>query len=212
MEEIKCVLEKENYKMNYIVNYPKDFKKNLPVLLFLHGIGERGSNIEDIKRYSFPNYIGKMDIPYICICPQCLDNNFWEYHLRDIEEILEIVINEFQSDKNRICIMGSSMGACGAWSYIMQRPNLFKCLVSASGRASLPIDENIKRIVDKSFLIYHGTNDDVIDYKNSIEIYDALINNGASDVELKLVENENHYLCSTAYKDPYVYKWLRKKL
>lgn len=212
MLEKKCKLKKENYEINYIVNYPRNMKDNLPIILFLHGIGERGSNIDDIKRYSFPNYIVDMEIPYICISPQCLENNFWDYHLRDIEEILQQVIIDYKCDKTRICIMGSSMGACGAWNYIMQRPNLFKCLVSASGKAGLPIKENIDKIVNKSFLIYHGTDDDVIDCKNSIEIYDKLIENGAKDVEIKLIKGGNHYVCSTAYKDPYLYKWLVKKL
>ena len=212
MLEKKCKLIKENYSMNYIINYPEKLTERMPVLLFLHGIGERGKNVDDIKRYSFPNYILNMNIPYVCISPQCLENNFWDYHLRDVEEILERVINEYSCDKSRVCIMGSSMGACGAWNYIMQRPELFKCLISSAGRASLPIKENIDKIADKSILIYHGLKDDIIDYKNSIEIYDKLIESGAKDVELKLIEDGNHYVCSTAYKDPYVYKWLVKKL
>ena len=212
MLEKKCKLIRDGYEFNYIVNYPKEFECNLPVLLFLHGIGERGKNIGDIKRYSFPNYIGEMDIPYICISPQCSENNFWDYHLRDVEEVLKAVIDEFCCDSTRVCIMGSSMGACGAWNYIMQRPELFKCLISASGRSGLPIEENVKKIINKSFLIYHGTEDNVISHTNSIEIYNALKRCGAKDVEMKLIDGEGHYLCSTAYKDPYVYKWLRKKL
>ena len=212
MFEKKCSLKKDGYEFNYIVNYPERFEVNLPVLLFLHGIGERGNSIDDIKRYSFPNYISNMDIPYVCISPQCSNNNFWDYHLRDVEEVLKKVIEEYSCDPDRVCIMGSSMGACGAWNYIMQRPDLFKCLISASGRAGLPIEENIKRIINKSFLIYHGTCDDVISYTNSIEIYNALKRYGAKDVELKLIDGESHFVCSTAYKDPNLYKWLRKKL
>lgn len=212
MIEKKCSINTSYGIMNYLVHIPKNLKDGLPILLFLHGIGERGNNIDDIKRYSFPAYISEMNLPYVTICPQCSNNNFWDYHLREIEIILKNVIDEYKCDKNRICIMGSSMGACGAWNYIMERPDLFKCLVSASGRVGLPIDENMNKILDKSFFISHGTDDDIIDCSNSIEIYDKLIKLGAKDVTLKLIEGGNHYVCSTIYKDEEVYKWLSKKL
>ena len=202
-----------NYgKMDYLVFYPEQLNDNSPIILFLHGIGERGDDIEDIKRYSFPAYASELDLPYVCICPQCSSNNFWEYHLRDVEEIIRKTIEEYNCDGSRIAIMGSSMGACGAWNYMMQRPELFKCLISASGRAEFLLKETIENIIDKSFLIYHGTNDDVIDYHNSVDIYEALKEAGAQDIELKLIEDGNHYVCSTTYKDPYVYKWLEKRL
>ena len=212
MIEKKCSIDTDYGKMNYLIHHPKDMKEKLPVLIFLHGIGERGDNIDDIKRYSFPAYISDMEIPYVTICPQCSKNNFWNYHLRDIEKILDKTIEEYKCDRNRVCIMGSSMGAIGAWDFMMERPELFKCLISASGRVGMLIEETVSKITDKSFLIYHGTKDDVIDYKNSVEIYDMLVKLGAKDVTLKLIEDGNHYVCSTTYKDPDVYKWLVKKL
>lgn len=205
-----CSSNKMN--INYLVFVPEKLEDNMPVLLFLHGIGERGNNSSDVLRYSLPNYIQEMDIPYVVICPQCEDNNFWDYHLRDVLKIIDKVCLEYHCDKSRIGIAGSSMGACGAWSYIMQRPDVFKCLISASGRVGILIDQTVKDISSKSFYICHGTDDDVIDYHNSLEIYDSLIKNGCEDVTLKLVEGGNHYVCSTAYKDPEVYKWLEKRL
>lgn len=55
--------------INYIVYYPKEKKDNLPLLLFLHGIGERGKNISDIERYALPKYMNRFNIPYIVIAP-----------------------------------------------------------------------------------------------------------------------------------------------
>ena len=199
-------------KMNYLLFYPEELKENIPMVVFLHGISERGTDVNDVKRYSFPAFIQDLDVPYVCICPQCSENNFWEYHLRDVEEIINKTIDEYHCDGKRIAIMGSSMGACGAWSYMMQRPELFKCLISASGRVALPIKENIDKIIDKSFLIYHGTSDDIIDYHNSLEIYEALLEAGAKDVKLQLVEKGDHYVCSNTYKKPYVYRWLKDRL
>ena len=187
-------------------------KENLPIIVFLHGIDERGNNLSDIKRYSLPNYIDNMELPYVVLFPQCHENYFWDYHLRDVLNVLDDVIDTYKCDKDRVCIAGSSMGAVYSWSYIIQRPDVFKCLISSAGRCPFPVKKNLELIKDKSILMYHGTNDDIIDCKNSIELYDELKRIGAKDIELHLVENGNHFVCSEAYKDPYVYKWLSKKL
>ena len=60
----------------YYVYYPNVVKKNMPVLVFLHGIGERGNNLADIEKYALPKYLNEFDIPYIVIAPQCHENNF----------------------------------------------------------------------------------------------------------------------------------------
>lgn len=198
--------------INYIVYYPEKKEINLPLLLFLHGIGERGKNVEIVEKYALPKYMNKFDIPYIVVAPQCTENNFWEYHLRDIEEVLKIVYEEYKYDKNRVCILGSSMGAFGAWNYIMSRPNLFKGIVSVSGGIMLPIDKTLLPIKDKRILIYHGTNDDVVDVNESVQAYEKLKKIGSNTVELKLVENDNHYLTSHAFKDNYLYEWLERNI
>lgn len=85
-----CKLNKNNYcNINYIVYLPEKLTDNMPLLLFLHGIGERGENIESVEKYALPKYMNKFDIQYIVVVPQCTSNNFWDYHLRDVEKILE---------------------------------------------------------------------------------------------------------------------------
>lgn len=149
-----CKLNTKDYcNINYIIYLPENFTKNMPLLLFLHGIGERGENIEDIEKYALPKYMNKFDTPYIVVAPQCTSNNFWDYHLRDIEKILEEVHKEYQYNKNRVCILGSSMGAFGAWNYIMSRPNLFKGIVSVSGGIMLPINQTLLSLKEKAILI-----------------------------------------------------------
>lgn len=182
------------------------------MLLFLHGIGERGENATDIEKYALPKYMNKFDIPYIVVAPQCSNNNFWDYHLRDVEKILKDIYKTYKYDKKRVCILGSSMGAIGAWNYIMSRPELFKGIVSVSGSIMLPIENTLSIIKDKAILIYHGDNDDVIDVSKSIETYNKLKNIGAKNIELKVIENDNHFLTSHAFKDKYLYEWLERNI
>lgn len=201
-----------NDSMNYIIFYPKDYSDNMPLLLYLHGIGERGNKIEDVEKYALPKYMNRFNIPYIVVAPQCSSNNFWEYHLRDVEMILEEVYNKFNYDKDRICILGSSMGAFASWNYIMTRPSLFKGIVSVSGGVMLPINKTLLPIKDKPILIYHGSADDIIDVNESITIYNKLKEMNAKNVELKIVKDDNHYLTSHAFKDNYLYEWLKKNI
>ena len=146
-------IDKNNY-LNYYLYKPDKFKENLPVILFLHGIGERGTNISDIEKYSLPKYLKNIDIPFIVIAPQCLENNFWEYHLRDVEKIINIEYKKNKYDKENIFLAGSSMGAYGAWNYLIQRPDLFKGIVSVAGGIMLPIKQNIEKVKNKKIFLY----------------------------------------------------------
>lgn len=203
----------DNYSnINYIVYFPENIDKSMPMLLFLHGIGERGENVEEVEKYALPKYMNRFDIPYIVVAPQCSSHNFWDYHIRDIEKILEEVYLKYKYDKNRVCVLGSSMGAFGAWNYLMSRPDLFKGIVSVSGGIMLPIKETLLPLKDKAILIYHGDKDDIIDVNKSIEAYNKLKNIDATNVELKIVENDNHYLTSHVFKDKYLYEWLSKNI
>ena len=210
-KEEKQMKAGKNY-FKYYVYTPNVVIDNTPLLLFLHGVGERGDNLNDIERYSLPNYLNNMEIPYIVIAPQCHDNNFWDYHLRDVEKVLEIEYEELKYDKENVFVLGSSMGAFGAWNYIMQRPNIFKGIVSAAGGIMLPIIQNLDIIKNKPILIYHGDNDNVVDMSNSINAYEKLLKHDAINTELKIVKGGTHYVASEAYKDKYLYKWLEKNI
>lgn len=208
-----CKLNTNDYcNINYIVYLPEKLDENMPLLLFLHGIGERGENIEAVEKYALPKYMNKFDIPYIVVAPQCTSNNFWDYHLRDVEKVLEEVYEKYKYNKSRVCILGSSMGAFGAWNYIISRPHLFKGIVSVSGGIMLPMNQTLLPLKEKAILIYHGSDDDVIDVNESISAYDKLKSINSTNIELKIIENDNHFLTSHAFKDKQLYEWLEKNI
>lgn len=102
------------------------------------------------------------------------------------------------------------MVAFGAWDFIISRPSLFKGIVS--GGIILPIEQKLSPIKDKAILIYHRNEDDVIDVSESIQACDKLTKLNASNIELKIIENDNHFLTSHAFKDKYLYEWLDKNI
>ena len=205
-------IKSNNNLFKYYIYYPRTIKENMPVLVYLHGIGERGNKLYDIEKYALPKYMNIFEISYIVIAPQCHKDNFWDYHLRDIEKVIEREYKKFKFDKKNIFILGSSMGAYGAWNYLIQRPQLFKGIVSVAGGIMLPIEQNLQIIKNKPILMYHGDKDDVVDVSESINIYNKLRNIGANNIELKIIKNDNHFLSSHAFKDNYIYEWLDKNI
>ncbi|CDF12319.1 esterase PHB depolymerase [Mycoplasma sp. CAG:776] len=94
----------------------------------------------------------------------------------------------------------------------MSRPDLFKGIVSVAGGIMLPIDQTLLPLKEKAILIYHGSNDDVIEISKSIQDYNKLKNIGTKNMELKIVKNANHFLSSQTFKDEYLYEWLEKNI
>ena len=212
MKKDKKETKTDSGRFKYFIYYPEEKENNLPLILFLHGMGERGDNLEDIEMYSLPNYMSFLEIPFIVIAPQCHKSNFWNYHLRDVEKVIDLEQKNYNYDMNNIFVLGSSMGAFGAWNYLMERPDLFRGIVSASGGISIPVKKTLETIKDKPILIYHGDNDEVVDVNSSIKAYNMLKEVGSSNVELKIIPGGDHYVCSHAYEDPYVYEWINKNL
>lgn len=199
-------------EFKYFVYSPEELKDNMPAILFLHGIGERGDNLSDIEKYALPKYMNLMNIPFIVIAPQCFDTNFWDYHLRDVEKIISLEQTKYNFDMDNIFLCGYSMGAFGAWNYAMQRPDLFKGIISVSGGIMLSITDTLNLVKDKPILMYHGEDDDVIDVNESISAYGKLRKLGADDIELRIVYNSNHFITDQVFSDSYLYGWLKSKV
>lgn len=196
-------------RLNYIVNLPKDYyeKTNelFPIIIFLHGIGERGDDINFVKKYGIHRYLEYIDIPFIIISPQCHSNNFWDIHINDIEFLLQDLKLKYRIDTARICLIGISLGAYGVWNFAMQRPHLFSSIVSIAGGAMMPKYANL--ISHIPCYIVHGKSDSEVNVKESIEISEALIKAGGQ-VELLILPNMGHEVCTKIFESNELYKWI----
>lgn len=118
---LKELSEKIGVTERMIRYYKDEICNNGIAIEFFKGPNGGYFMIDEIKNYTS---INKYDIPYIVIAPQCHKNNFCDYHLRDVEKVLEVEYKRFEFDKNNIFVLGSSMVAYGAWNYLIQRPEL----------------------------------------------------------------------------------------
>lgn len=210
MKEITArFISNQKEMLNYIISLPSEFDSQMPVILYLHDFDERGSDIYDVKKSGIHQYTTSLEIPYIIVSPQCHADNFWDYHLYSIEFLLEEIGILYNCDLNRICIIGCGLGAYGGWNYLMQRPKMFKGIVSIAGGVMLK--NNLNDILNIPSLIIHGENDKLIPSSESKEIYQYLSKTNA-DTTLKIVKGEGHKLCNKVFKDKFLYEWLETRL
>ena len=201
----------EDGLIQYLLYLPNMYNKNseekFPLLIFLHGGGESGEDIEKVKTHGPPKLIeeGK-DFPFLVLSPQNrYEKKFWNG--QTVISLLDTIVKSYRVDEDRIYLTGMSRGGYGAWSIAMQYPKRFAALVPICGASPLPYARWIK---DIPIWVFHGELDDTIPVEESIGITDYLIELGA-DVQLTTYPNIGHNSWDTTYSNPELYQWMLSK-
>lgn len=210
MEEIiKTTIISKKVEIETIVNFPNEYEDNksikYPLILFLHGAGERGDKIENIKKYGIHRYIDKINIPAIIVSPQCSENSFWDKYIDDLELLTTKMLKEYRVDENKIYLVGISLGAFAAWNFGMQKPDLFAAIVPVAGGAMLPKYAYLMKYTP--IWAFHGAKDKEVLVEESIKAVNALKKAGGN-VRLTIVEDAGHELCTTVFERNELYEWL----
>lgn len=186
----------------YTPNSMQESEK-LPLLIFLHGMGERGNDLNKVKFHGPPSFLDdKKDFPFICISPQCPDTIYWNEEL--LLPFYDEIIAKYPIDKNRIYITGLSMGGFGTWKSIIAKPDLFAAAVPICGGGDPSKLESIKSL---PIWVFHGAKDDVVPLIRSKEMVDGLKELG-SDVKFTVYPEATHNSWTETYNNPELYDWL----
>lgn len=133
-----------DFGMNYIVYHPENYE-NLPLLIYLHGAGERANNIEHLHRHGVPKLISEgREYPAVVLCPQCPGEFVWCNVVRDVKRLIDKVVKDYNIQKDRICITGSSMGGFGTWSMGITYSNFFSAIGPVAGGGMAWRSSNLK--------------------------------------------------------------------
>jgi predicted peptidase len=181
-----------------------------PLILFLHGRGERGSDLESVLRYGVPPVVlREPDFPYITISPQLPDGCEWIDHHASLLEILRYVTTHLAVDPQRVYLTGLSMGGRGAWRLAAAYPGLFAAVVPICGQ--MPDMDNflqqLPALQEKPIWVFHGGKDDVAPVGDSDRIVAALRELG-SDVRYTIYPDAGHDSWTQAYAEPETWAWL----
>ena len=123
-----------NVRIDYLLYLPSDYEKNesWPLLLFLHGSGERGDDLEKVKKHGPPKLIeaGKQ-FPFVVVSPQCPKDRRWEPI--ELVALLDDLITRYKIDQDRIYVTGLSMGGFGTWRLAAYAPEKIAAIAPVCG-------------------------------------------------------------------------------
>lgn len=212
MEQQSMVFEsKKVQKLKYLVYLPKSYSQEdkWPFILFLHGAGERGDNLESIKKYGIQERLLRDDeFPFIVVSPQCPANTIWEMHFDLLTELLDEIEHKLNIDKDRMYLTGLSLGGYGAWNYAMLYPQRFAAVVPVSGGAMNP--KMTRQLKDVPVWVFHGEKDQSVSIEESRKVVDVLRSHGGN-VRFTIFPDAGHEVCTTAYENEELYAWLLKQ-
>ncbi len=202
--------------LDYLLFLPKDMAaqpdKRWPLLLFLHGAGERGSNVWLVAVHGPPKIVReKPDFPFIVVSPQCPAGRRWVDE--DVLALLDDVIAKYPVDKQRIYLTGLSMGGYGTWSLGLSHPERFAAIVPICGggdsiKALLPDPTRAEALRSLPVWAFHGAKDSVVRLVESERMVDALRRFGCKEVELTVYPDAEHDSWTATYANPKLYEWL----
>ena len=197
---------KMSVRTRYLLYLPEDYGENSqqwPLVLFLHGAGERGLDLRAVKRHGPPRLIeqGKK-FPFILVSPLCPNDETWSV------SILRALIDEIQSGYNvdpaRLYLTGLSMGGNGVWRLAMTIPGKVAALVPVCGWADTSKACVLKEI---PAWVFHGKKDKVVPFERSEEMVIALKECGAN-VRFTAYPEAGHDSWTETYNNPALFRWL----
>ncbi|TDL83034.1 prolyl oligopeptidase family serine peptidase [Peribacillus frigoritolerans] len=200
--------------LSYLLKLPPGYEDEtgeVPLVLFLHGAGERGTDPELVKTIGLPEVVEKGDFPFIFLAPQCpistARRSNWIMELDGVAALLTEVIKTHRVDMKRIYLTGMSMGAYGAFKLASRMPDLFAALAPICGGGC---PEKAERLKDIPTWIFHGERDDVIPIRESLDMVNA-IKAAGGNVKFTSYPEAGHDSWTAAYNDPEFYEWLLKQ-
>ena len=194
---------------NFLIGLPKDYEKEttkrFPLIIFLHGSGERGSDIEIVKKHGPPKLIaaGK-DMPFIVVSPQCPSNEGWSVDM--LNGMYKHITKKYRVDKERVYLTGLSMGGFGTWAWAIDSPGKFAAIAPICGGGD---PKKVEAIKGMPTWVFHGGKDNAVPIQRDQEMVDALKALG-SDVKFTIYPEAGHDSWTETYDNPELYTWFLK--
>ncbi|MEH1838947.1 MAG: prolyl oligopeptidase family serine peptidase [Nostoc sp.] len=174
----------------------------LPTILFLHGAGERGSNLDNVKKYGVAKIVEQQpDFPFIVISPQCPRGEYW--NVERLSALLDEIIASYPVDLDRVYLTGLSMGGYGTWHLAAAQPERFAAIAPICGGGNPQAAGNLKNLPVRAF---HGAKDHVVPLSES-EIMVFALKAHKGNVKFTVYPEANHDSWTQTYNNPELYKW-----
>jgi predicted peptidase len=202
---------KDGGEVPYLLYLPKNFEpgKPNPLMFFLHGRGESNGPLSVVAKWGPPLLVERGEaMPYIIVSPQCPKEDNWASATQQtrLSELLDMVVEKYSADKDRIYLTGLSMGGAGSWRLATAHPKRFAAVVPICGRGDVKDAPTLK---DIPIWVFVGDQDGV--FKDNVALTEAIRQAGSKSIRLTTLENVGHNSWSAAYATPDLYSWLDKQ-
>jgi predicted peptidase len=196
------------YEYDFLLQLPDGYRtaprdRRWPLVLFLHGLGERGRDLQRVKTHGLPKLVeeGKR-FPFILISPQCPDDEWW--NVLALEALIDHVAKKYRVDRERIYVTGLSMGGYGTWALAQRHPERYAAVVPICGGGEVRHAPDLRNL---PLWAFHGANDRTVPLKRSVEMIDAIRAAGGAPKFTIYPEGE-HNVWDETYANPELWTWL----
>lgn len=192
-----------------LVHLPEDHgvdpERRWPLVLSLHGAGERGTDLDLVASAGIPRLAeAGHEFPFVVASPQCPEPSQWVAEVTVLARLLDEVVAEHSIDPSRVYVTGFSMGGFGAWSLAVRYPERFAAVAPICGGLW---NQGVEPICRLPVWTFHGEDDTTVPIAFTEEIVEGLEALGA-DVRLTRYPGVGHDSWTQTYDDPELYDWL----
>ena len=200
---------KKAAQLNYLLYLPPEYEsqEEWPLLMFLHGRGESGSDLEAVAKIGLPKRIKAGDhFPFIIVAPQCPVESYWPEEVDALNALLDSIIAHYPVDTHRVYLTGLSMGGRGTWHLASRYPERFAAIAPICGGGNRWMAQ--QRLTTMPTWIFHGDADPVVPVLESQQMSDWLHEAGNTNTRLTIYPGVDHDSWTRTYNDPELYDWL----
>ncbi len=200
--------EQLQYYLYYPNSYFSEGNEDFGLLLFLHGGGESGQELTELKKHGPPKMMAEgYPFPFLVLAPQNPNEKQW-WDVRAIKHLLDSIVENNRVDKKRIYLTGLSRGGSAAWEMAVQYPDKFAALAVVCGMAPVPYAHWLDK--EMPVWVFHGADDEVIPVGESDAMVSKLKEMGFA-VKYDRYEGVGHNSWTKAYANDELYDWMAKQ-
>lgn len=192
-----------SYLLALPAGYDADPAHRWPLVVFLHGIAERGTDVDRLRHDGLPREIeAGRALPCVVISPQCPVDEWW--NAAALEAFIDDAIHRYRIDADRVYLTGLSMGGFGTWTLATRHPERYAAIVPICGGGE---PKDAARLRDLPIWAFHGALDHIVSVARSQEMVDAIRAAGGHP-RLTIYPDLKHISWRVTYANDELYPWL----
>ncbi len=192
-------------KLQYLLYLPAGYgtsRQKWPLVLFLHGAGESGTDLARVKTHGPPKLVEQgREFPFILVSPQCSTRG---WNPDTLNALLDDLIRTYRVDPDRVYVTGLSMGGYGTWALAAAHPEKFAAIAPICGGGN-PRDAG--KIAKLPIWVFHGAKDPTVPLQRS-EVMVQAVKAAGGNVKFTIYPEAGHDSWTESYNNPEFYTWL----